>query len=40
MNTQQLHILFALANLWMAHGRLLKISQSKLGVGHKKQDTH
>ena len=32
-NTQQLHTLFALANLWMARGRLLKNSQSKPGVG-------
>lgn len=32
-NTQQLHTLFALANLWMARGRLLKNSQSKSGVG-------
>ena len=30
---QQLHTLFALANLWMARGRLLKNSQSKPGVG-------
>ncbi len=37
-NTQQLHTLFALANLWMARGRLLKNSQSKPGVVHKKQD--
>ena len=32
-NTQQLHTLFALANLWMARDRLLKNSQSKPGVG-------
>ena len=32
-NTQQLHTLFALANLWMVRGRLLKNSQSKPGVG-------
>lgn len=32
-NTQQLHTLFALANLWMARGRLLVNSQSKSVVG-------
>lgn len=32
-NTQQLHTLFALANLWMARGRMLVNSQSKPGVG-------
>ena len=32
-NTQQLHTLFALANLWMARGRLLKNSQSKPVMG-------
>ena len=32
-NTQQLHTLFALANLWMARGRLLENSQSKPVVG-------
>ena len=32
-NTQQLHTLFALANLWMARGRLLVNSQSKPVVG-------
>ena len=29
-NTQQLHTLFALANLWMARVRLLVTNQSKL----------
>ena len=32
-NTQQLHTLFALANLWMARGRLLVNSQPKPVVG-------
>ena len=32
-NTQQLHTLFALANLWMARGRLLESSQYKPVVG-------
>jgi IS5 family transposase len=32
-NTQQLHTLFALANLWMVRGRLLENSQSKPVMG-------
>jgi Transposase and inactivated derivatives, IS5 family len=37
-NTQQLHTLFALANLWMARGRLLKTANPSLVWVHKKQD--